>query len=118
MESYSILQDLVIWTSTWFQPNPVYDKSTGRWKVTVSRKGNEVTLHPKHIILATGVVDKPRIPTIPGMENFKGKIYHSTYHKNPERWSGKKAVVIGAVRFYVSILTLPDWHDRAFLEMI
>jgi cation diffusion facilitator CzcD-associated flavoprotein CzcO len=55
-----------------------------------------IVLHPKHIVMATGN-GRPNVPQWSGMKIFEGVIYHSDYHKDVEKWAGKKAVVIGAV---------------------
>ena len=33
--------------------------------------------------------------TLPGIDTFKGKYFHSRDYKTPEEWRGKRAVVIG-----------------------
>jgi putative flavoprotein involved in K+ transport len=47
--------------------------------------------------MATGNGRK-NVPTWPGMDTFKGALYHSDDHKDFAKWAGKKAVVVGAVR--------------------
>jgi len=37
----------------------------------------------------------PNVPDIPGLDNFKGQILHSSQYDDGERWSGKRALVIG-----------------------
>jgi len=53
-------------------------------------------LHPKQLVLATGMSGKPNIPSFPGMERFKGDQHHSSQHPGPDAYAGKKAVVIGS----------------------
>ncbi|EIW80458.1 hypothetical protein CONPUDRAFT_165974 [Coniophora puteana RWD-64-598 SS2] len=67
MESYAIQQELTVWTSSAVSsvPAPVFDEATKRWTVVVNRAGNEVTLNPKHLIIATGI-GAPYVPQIPG----------------------------------------------------
>jgi len=52
-------------------------------------------MHPKHVVLATGVSGIPNIPDIPGLKNFSGKIVHSSGYDDGENWKGKRALVIG-----------------------
>ncbi|KAL9076218.1 MAG: hypothetical protein Q9157_003753 [Trypethelium eluteriae] len=57
------------------------------------------TLHPKHIVLASGVAGEPYLPSnIPGLESFQGtRLIHSSQFDGPEpNGSGKRAVVIGS----------------------
>lgn len=49
----------------------------------------------KHVVIATGVNNIPKIPTWPGKELFKGDITHSRYYKNPEKYKNKKVLIIG-----------------------
>ncbi|EIW81431.1 FAD/NAD(P)-binding domain-containing protein [Coniophora puteana RWD-64-598 SS2] len=97
MESYVLLQELHVWTSSTLlsSPEPVYDSETRRWTVIVDRSGNHVTLHPKYILLAL-TTGRPNIPEFPGREAFKGEVYHTDLHKGAGKWKGKKAVVVGA----------------------
>ena len=39
---------------------------------------------------------KPNIPTIDGMDTFRGDQHHSSAHPGPDAYAGKKAVVIGS----------------------
>uniref|UniRef100_UPI0013D23171 NAD(P)-binding domain-containing protein n=1 Tax=Enterobacter hormaechei TaxID=158836 RepID=UPI0013D23171 len=67
----------------------------GRWTVTVRRKGEERVMQPRHVVLATGVSGIPNIPDIPGLNNFTGKVVHSSGYDDGENWKGKRALVIG-----------------------
>jgi len=62
----------------------------------VEREGKAVTLHPKQLVLATGMSAKPNIPTFSGQQNFKGEIQHSSQHPGPDAYKDKKVVVIGS----------------------
>src|SRR6201996_6265600 len=100
IESYIHFQELPIWTSTALQPGGAkFDPSKKRWSVTLNKEGKEVTLYPKHLVLATGVLDKPIIPQFNGMEKFGGEMMHSKEFKNAKAWKGKKVTIIGVARF-------------------
>jgi putative flavoprotein involved in K+ transport len=62
----------------------------------VERGGEEITLRPKQLVLATGMSGKPNMPDFPGMETFEGVQHHSSQHPGPEGWAGRRAVVIGS----------------------
>eukprot|EP01089_Gocevia_fonbrunei_P004227 TRINITY_DN14240_c0_g1_i1.p1 TRINITY_DN14240_c0_g1~~TRINITY_DN14240_c0_g1_i1.p1 ORF type:complete len:479 (-),score=97.33 TRINITY_DN14240_c0_g1_i1:86-1522(-) len=49
----------------------------------------------KCVSLCSGFHRKPYIPTFPNQEKFKGEIMHSYYYKNPQRFVGKKMLLIG-----------------------
>lgn len=56
------------------------------------------TLHPRHVVLATGHSGEPYIPSsIAGIDDFKGdRLIHSSQFTEPRKNAkGKKAVVVG-----------------------
>lgn len=93
-ESYVDGMELNFWTETEFLGGS-YDEKQGRWTVTVRRKGEERVMQPRHVVLATGVSGIPNIPDIPGLNNFTGKVVHSSGYDDGENWKGKRALVIG-----------------------
>jgi cation diffusion facilitator CzcD-associated flavoprotein CzcO len=96
MEQYARHQELVIWMRSTVVPTPSYDPVTKRWTVDVLRDGQKVTLHPYHIVLATGLISKPLVPSLPGQSEFQGDVYHGLKFKGGSMYAGQKAVVIGA----------------------
>jgi len=52
-------------------------------------------MHPKHIVMATGVSGIPNLPEIPTLRNFAGTVMHSSQYDDGEAWKGKAALVIG-----------------------
>jgi putative flavoprotein involved in K+ transport len=93
-ESYVDGMELNFWTETEFESG-TYDEKEGRWTVTLRRKGEKRVMHPRHVVLATGVSGIPNIPDIPGLKNFAGKVVHSSGYDDGENWKGKRAIVIG-----------------------
>jgi putative flavoprotein involved in K+ transport len=64
--------------------------------VTLRRAdGGKRVMHPRHVVLATGVSGIPNVPDIPSLKNFTGKIVHSSQYDDGENWKGKRAIVIG-----------------------
>ena len=94
-ESYVDGMELNFWTETEFEGG-TYDEKEGRWTVTVRRKGETRVMHPRHVVLATGVSGIPNIPDIPGLTNFAGKVVHSAGYDDGENWKDKRALVIGS----------------------
>jgi putative flavoprotein involved in K+ transport len=72
------------------------DEERGVWNVQTTKDGKPLTLHPKHLVLATGMSGFPNIPQIPGAKDFRGTIVHSSAFEDGARWRGKKCVVVGA----------------------
>ena len=94
-EAYVDAMELNYWTSTEFAGG-VYDEHEGRWSVTLRRgDGTSRTMHPKHVVLATGVSGIPNWPDIPGLKDFAGSVLHSSQYDDGENWKGKRAIVIG-----------------------
>jgi len=95
LEMYARVMELNYWGSTECK-KATYRPETKEWVVVVERDGVEITLHPKQLVLATGMSGKPNIPTFEGMDAFRGDQHHSSKHPGPDAYRGKKAVVIGA----------------------
>jgi Pyridine nucleotide-disulphide oxidoreductase len=93
-ESYVDGMELNFWTDTEFEGG-TYDEKEGRWTVTLRCEGEKRVMHPRHVVLATGVSGIPNIPDIPGLKNFAGKTVHSSRYEDGEDWKGKRALVIG-----------------------
>jgi cation diffusion facilitator CzcD-associated flavoprotein CzcO len=65
--------------------------------VTLRKTGGESrTMHPRHLIFATGVSSIPIMPDLPGLKDFAGPVVHSGDFKNAKRWKGRKALVLGS----------------------
>ena len=97
LEFYANAMELDIWlssTATSAKQNP----ETGKWDVTVKREdGGERLFHVDHVVMSLGIgAGKPNIPDIPGRDEFRGQVLHSTQHKSAKDHIGKKVVVIGA----------------------
>jgi cation diffusion facilitator CzcD-associated flavoprotein CzcO len=95
LEAYVESMGIDFWTATSFE-GAEYNEMTQSWTAVVRRgNGSSRTLHPKHIVMATSVSGTPNIPTIATIENFTGKILHSSRFAGGAEWSGQSVVVIG-----------------------
>jgi putative flavoprotein involved in K+ transport len=95
LEFYTRIMEVPYWSSTTCV-SAKFDESDNKWTVEVDRAGERVTLRPTHLVLATGMSGKPNVPTLPGQELFRGDQHHSSAHPGPDRYVGKRAVVIGS----------------------
>jgi Pyridine nucleotide-disulphide oxidoreductase len=91
-EAYVEAMDLDYWTGTEFLGGTHAD---GRWSVKLRRNGEDRELHPRHVVMATGVSGIPAIPDIPALRNFSGKVIHSGQYVEGQDWKGRRALVIG-----------------------
>ncbi len=57
--------------------------------------GTTRTMHPRHVVMATGVSGIPNWPEIPSLKNFAGAVLHSSQYDDGENCKDKKAIVIG-----------------------
>ncbi|OKH79643.1 FAD-dependent oxidoreductase [Mycobacterium sp. ST-F2] len=95
LEFYTKVMEVPYWSRTECL-SATYDSEAGRWTVEVNRDGERLTLHPTQLVLATGMSGKPSIPTLPGQDVFAGEQHHSSAHPGPDRYVGKKVVVVGS----------------------
>ncbi len=95
LESYVKTMEVPYWSET-IATSASYDETTGEWAVEIERAGRPTTLHPKQLVLATGMSGKPNLPSFPGQEVFRGDQHHSSAHPGPDAYAGKKCVVIGS----------------------
>lgn len=70
-----------------------FDNSTTRW--TVTTQAGEV-FDAQYVVMATGGLSVPQRPKLKGLENFKGKWYHSAeWPKAGVDFKGKRVGLIG-----------------------
>jgi cyclohexanone monooxygenase len=53
----------------------VWDEATARWTVTTSR-GDQ--LSARFVVLAGGILHKAKLPGVPGIRDFRGRIFHTS----------------------------------------
>lgn len=101
-EAYVKLLELNVWTSTTVE-SASYNEDARRWTVRLNRvradgSHESRTLHPHHIIQATGVSGEKFVPEIPGMKDFQGPLFHSTdfVAAQPTKKKKKKVVLVGS----------------------
>jgi putative flavoprotein involved in K+ transport len=95
LEMYARVMELNIWTSSEVT-GARYDEAKGAWEVVVDRDGQSVTLHPTHLVLATGMSGIPNVIDVPGATTFRGTLHHSSQHRGGEGYRGKRCVIIGS----------------------
>ncbi|CAI6227813.1 unnamed protein product [Periconia digitata] len=101
-ESYVQHLELNVWTSTTLKSSS-WDETKQQWTVVVERRKPDGTtetrtLHPNHIVQATGHSGKKNFPAVEGMDKFAGdRLCHSSEFTGAKSNSkGKKAVVVGS----------------------
>jgi len=69
-----------------------FDATSGRWRVG-TKSGLE--LSARHFVLATGPLHVPQVPSIPGLESFRGTVFHSARWDHGYDLHGKRVASIG-----------------------
>lgn len=94
-EHYAEAMELNYWTGTELIGGR-YDDAEGCWCARLKLADGSVReMHPRHIVMATGVSGIPNVPSIRGLEDFTGAVVHSHDYDEPDAWAGKSAIVIG-----------------------
>jgi 4-hydroxyacetophenone monooxygenase len=65
------------------------------WEVSYGESGQQ-TLRADILITAVGTFAKALIPEIPGAEDFKGRIFHTTQWPDEDVITGKRVAVVGS----------------------
>ncbi|MBU3028782.1 NAD(P)/FAD-dependent oxidoreductase [Paracoccus marinaquae] len=116
LEMYTKVMELNYWTKSECR-SASYDEQAQEWRVVIDRDGEQVTIRPKQLVLATGMSGKPRVPTFPGADSFAGEQHHSSQHPGPDAYAGKKVVIIGANNSAHDIAAAL-WEHEAEVTMI
>ncbi|RFU28443.1 hypothetical protein B7463_g7874, partial [Scytalidium lignicola] len=101
-ETYVSIMELNAWTRTTIVKSE-WDDATKTWEVDLERITPagvvKYTLHPKHIIQATGASGEPNFPSgLKGISRFKGtRLVHSSQFTGavPAHGQNKKAIIVG-----------------------
>lgn len=116
LEMYTKVMELNYWGSTECK-HAHFDETRQEWEVEVVRNGEPMILRPKQLVLATGSLGVPNMPSIPGREHFQGDLHHSSKHPGSDGYRGKKAVVIGSNNSAHDICAAL-WEEGAEVTMV
>ncbi|KAH8892272.1 FAD/NAD(P)-binding domain-containing protein [Thozetella sp. PMI_491] len=115
---YAKVLELNIWTRSTLQ-SATWDQGQRRWTVVINSAAPDGspmkrTVHPKHIIQATGHSGKRNMPDIPGQESFNGDLlcHSANFPGAKESGKGKKAVVVGACNSSHDICQ--DYYEKGY----
>lgn len=74
----------------------VYDETAHGWDVDVRNPdGSTEVLHADAVISAVGVLNRPKMPDLPGMGTFRGPSFHTAGWPEDLDLDGKRVAVIG-----------------------
>uniref|UniRef100_T1JB49 Flavin-containing monooxygenase n=1 Tax=Strigamia maritima TaxID=126957 RepID=T1JB49_STRMM len=69
--------------------------STGRWTVSVTYQDTILTDTFDAVMVCNGHHINPKMPTFPGMDEFKGTVAHSHNYKTGKKYEDMNVVVVG-----------------------
>lgn len=73
-----------------------WDTGSSRWQLQIRRAdGSEYAMEANAVISGTGLLNRPAYPDIPGMDRFKGVMFHSARWDHSVPLEGKRVVQIG-----------------------
>lgn len=73
-----------------------YDESTCTWMIdTETKSGAKDTLEARAFISAVGILNRPSIPNLPGLDSFEGPKFHSACWDHSVDIKGKRVAMIG-----------------------
>ena len=73
-----------------------YDDADARWRVVVRHgDGRRETLTARVVVSAVGILNRPKLPEIPGRESFAGPAFHTAAWDPDFDWRGKRVAMIG-----------------------
>ena len=76
----------------------------GGWVVHVDRTGGPGRIETQAVLCATGTWTTPRVPDLPGRDQFAGLQLHSAHYRSPEPFQGGRVAVVGAGNSAAQIL--------------
>lgn len=116
-EAYVSMLELNVWLRTEMVSSE-WDETKQQWTVTVERqvgtdKTETRTFHPRHLVQATGHSGKKNFPKVKGMDDFNGRLCHSSDFRGATPGSkGKRAIVIGSCNSGHDIAQ--DFYDNGY----
>jgi 4-hydroxyacetophenone monooxygenase len=74
-----------------------WDEDSCTWSARVrSADGTEDVLTARAVISAVGQLNRPKMPDIPGLEDFEGPLFHSALWDHDVDITGKRVAMVGA----------------------
>ena len=93
-----------------------YDAAAQRWRVTAcDADGTEQVLEAPVLITAVGVLNRPKLPPLPGLDTFEGPLFHSAplaRGARRRRPRGKRVAIVGTGASAMQIGPADRRHGR------
>lgn len=90
-----------------------YMESASRWRVRAESGASRYDIDADVLISAVGMVNRPSVPDIPGLESFNGPVMHTAEWDNDVDLEGKKVAVVGTGASAMQLVpSIADTADR------
>jgi 4-hydroxyacetophenone monooxygenase len=91
-DTFALRDDIVFDTEV---RSMAWDETTSEWQLSVAGPDGERTLRARAVITAVGFLNRPKLPDIEGMSDFRGPSFHSARWPDGLELKGKRFAVIG-----------------------
>ena len=79
----------------------LWEEDAGRWRLTLA--GGTV-LRARSVLLASGPLNRSKIPAMPGLHRFSGEVMHSSAWRHEVTLAGRRVAVVGTGASAVQIV--------------
>lgn len=92
-DSYQLREHLLLDTEV---TEAVFDEALGEWGIhAINPEGSPMLERGNALIMATGQLNRPKLPEIPGRDDYSGISFHSARWEHQHDLKGKRVGVIG-----------------------
>jgi len=95
IDIYASLMNVDLWTRSRCV-KAEWDEVKSSWTVHVEKDGTREQLHPRHLVIATGLNGAAHTPKLQNQGAFAGVTMHSSQYVSGASQEGKKVVVVGS----------------------
>lgn len=93
-----------------------WDEQSERWNIVASGPAGEERYAANAIICASGLLARPNVPVLPGMDSFKGESFHTARWPAELDLKGKRVAVVGTgATGYQMVPELANLTDHVYL---
>lgn len=93
-----------------------WDAGNAQWKLNVTRGSTPEILTTDVLVVAVGSLNRPKIPEVPGLDEFTGQIFHTARWSDDLALEGKRVAIIGSGSSGVQVTrTVAKLADQMFV---
>ncbi len=91
-DTFEVREDIVFDTEV---RSLTWDEAAAEWEVEIDGPDGRRTLRSNAVVTAVGFLNRPRIPEIEGMADFRGRSWHTSRWPEDADVAGRRVAVIG-----------------------